>query len=955
VNPKNIPPVTYRRIMELICFIFGAIPFIFLPPATAQSFGSLQGQVFDPSGAVIPSVGITLTLSEDGRRLSTRSSRTGEYRFNSIPPGSYMFTAGAKGFAPFSKSNVLIIADHSQRLDVTLSLAVQHQDVTVSDEPTGVSVNPDENASAVVITGKDLDALSDDPQQLQNELQALAGPAAGPNGGQIYIDGFTGGQLPPKSSIREIRINQNPFSAEFDRLGYGRVEILTKPGSNKLKGHISSAGNDSSWNTAIPLASYRPTYYLYYLQGDISGPISKNASYASSIAYQNKQNQSIVNAVDPANISSTLNAVLPNPSTYLSANLRLDLQLGKNNTLTARDSITRTTQTGAGVGTLNLPTQSYNVENQENAFRVGDTAVINSHLINETRFQWRRIRNNQLSTYFSPTLTVQGAFTDGGNNLGTVRDHQDIFELQNYSTATAGNHTIRFGGRLRAYRDANYSTSGANGNYIFQSLSHFLSKTPDQYHGTVVNNPVARVMIFDGSLFYQDDWRWKPNLALSYGLRFESQNRISDHADWAPRLALTWAPGHAGKSPPKSVLRAGYGWFYNRFTVPNSFASSNGIPYVIQTIHQNGVNQQSYVINNPDFHDPAIPIPPGQLSDATDSLPAIYTIDPHFHAALDMQGGVGVDRQISKGFALNITYLYTRGVHQYLSNNVSAPAFDPSTYRVIGPPSDSSNYQFQSGGIYSQHQVIVTARTHLRHLSLNGIYTFNKATSDTQGVTSFPMIAQDPGLDYGRAGFDIRNRFFLLGSYTAPHGVVVAPILLAQSGTPYNLSIGNDVTDNNQFNARPTYGICGAQDVVRTSFGCLDGSPTGKGEKIVPYNLGVGPANVAFNLRISKVFGIGPRIESTSGTIGGQNNGSVNARGLSGGQTQVQLDATAPRRYSLTLVGSALNLFNIVNLGTPNGVLNSSLFGHTQSVAGAPFGSPTPGNRTFLLQAQFSF
>ena len=148
---------------------------------------------------------------------------------------------------------------------------------------------PENNANAIIIKGKDLDALSDDPDELQSELQALAGPAAGPNGGEIYIDGFTGGQIPPKSSIREIRINQNPFSAEFDRLGYGRIEIFTKPGTDKLHGQIESRGNDSAFNSQNPILNanlkpgeaplQEPSYYSYNFNGNVGGPLTKNSSY----------------------------------------------------------------------------------------------------------------------------------------------------------------------------------------------------------------------------------------------------------------------------------------------------------------------------------------------------------------------------------------------------------------------------------------------------------------------------------------------------------------------------------------------------------------------------------------------------------------------------------------------------------------------------------------------------
>jgi hypothetical protein len=169
------------------------------------------------------------------------------------------------------------------------------------------------------------------------------------------------------------------------------------------------------------------------------------------------------------------------------------------------------------------------------------------------------------------------------------------------------------------------------------------------------------------------------------------------------------------------------------------------------------------------------------------------------------------------------------------------------------------------------------------------------------------------------------------------------------------LVIGNDLTENNQFNARPTYGVCGQPSVVSTPYGCLDTDPVGKGERIVPYGAGTGPANFVMHMRVSKVIGIGPEIKGAKGAQGMQGNGSVNGRGLSGGQAQPKLDATVARKYSLTLIGGALNIFNIVNLGTPNGTLSSPLYGKTQSLAGGPFGSPTPGNRAVFIQALFSF
>jgi hypothetical protein len=619
------------------------------------------------------------------------------------------------------------------------------------------------------------------------------------------------------------------------------------------------------------------------------------------------------------------------------------------------------------VGTLNLPSQAGSSLNQENTVQVGDTILVNETLVNEVHLEWRRMRNSSSANSPDPTVNVQGSFIGGGYSSGAVQDHQDDFEIQDKSTATAGKHTLRFGADMRIYRDANYSESGANGTYMFTTLQEYEQGTPTLYTATVINNPLVRATVADGSLYFQDDWKINPNFVLGLGLRYEGQNWIADHNDWAPRIAFAWSPWHSGSAPAKTVVRAGYGWFYNRFTVPNSFNSLAGTPYVITALHDNLVNQRSYTVATPNAAFPnnqfnatnPAPIPAYLLPSATGSTPTYHTIDPHFHAAIDMQGGIGVDRQITKLITGNITYLYTQGVHQYLTNNVTAPDFDPASYTITGTTPALYNYQFQSGAVYKQSQIIATVSARLKHLTMNTNYTYGVAKSDTQGVNSFPSVAANPGLDYGRATFGIRHQLVWMGSYSAPKAITVAALIAAQSGIPYNLTIGSDLTGNNQFNARPTYGTCDGSDpdVVTTQYGCLDTNPAGKNERIMPYGAGIGPANSILLMRASKVIGIGPRLktaaENDNSTIHSSN--SVQGRGLSGGGATIHLDAAAPRKYSLTLAVGANNVFNQVNLAPPNGVLNSRLFNQTQSLANGPYGAPVPGNRTVFLQSNFSF
>ena len=234
--------------------------------------------------------------------MTVQTDSQGMYEFKRLPPGKYTLNVIAEGFTVYENDNV-DIAGQPLRLNVQLTIAVQEQKIQVSDTAPTVDVNPANNAGAIVLSGKELEALPDDPDELQSDLEALAGPSAGPNGGQMYIDGFTAGQLPPKSSIREIRINQNPFSSEYDKLGYGRIEIFTKPGTDKYHGQFYVDGNDSAFNAPNPFAGPEPGYDSTQYSGNLGGPLGKKASFFFNIERRNINDLAAINAVtlDPTN------------------------------------------------------------------------------------------------------------------------------------------------------------------------------------------------------------------------------------------------------------------------------------------------------------------------------------------------------------------------------------------------------------------------------------------------------------------------------------------------------------------------------------------------------------------------------------------------------------------------------------------------------------------------------
>jgi len=957
----------------------------FLPTLARAQSASLSGKVTDQTGAVIPQATVTVT-SATGVQSTTTTNQEGSFAINTLAPGTYTVSAGAKGFTTLQRSGIALTSGDRQTLNLTLEVHVEQEKVDVQAEGTNLDVGASSNASSLVIKGKELEALSDDPDELQSELQALAGPAAGPNGGQIYIDGFTGGQLPPKSAIREIRINQNPFSAQYDKLGYGRIEILTKPGSDHYHGQFFFNDNNAIFNSKNPYVPTKPDYNSEMFDGNFGGPVSKKASFFIDASRRNMNEFSAISPVNPADPSGLpLQQSIASPRTRTSFSPRFDYQLTTNNTLTVRYQLTHDSDQNSGLGSFSLPSQAYNLNETEHTLQISDTQILGPKVVNETRFQFQRETNHQLPQGFGPEVEVQGAFTFGENSEGLVRTTQNNYELQNYTSITHGNHLIKFGARLRGITSTEYTNSNFNGTFIFspvfnngtvvasalqayesavagncQSGSNYNPQSCPTQFSIVTGSPQVSVGWFDAGLYAEDEWRAKPNLSFTYGLRFESQNNIGDHADFAPRVGLAWGIGSNGKGTPKTVLRAGFGIFYDRF----------GYNLVQQAELLNGVTQQSVTVKNPQFYT-TVPSFSSLQSLAT-AAPTIYQVSPNLRAPYTMQSAVSVERQVTKSATVSLTYLNSRGEHSFYIDNVNAP------FVLGGPTPNGANenlYQYDSGGIYRQNQLIANARLNAgRRVSLFGFYTLSYAksntasgggaggffTSGTTTMASFLSNQYDPLADYGRAAFDVRHRAFIGGNVSLPYAFSLSPFVIINSGQPYNLTTGQDSNGDSIFNDRVWLATSNT-DVSCTSRSSFSFTDTGFGQ--VPSNYCTAAANATFNLRLSKTFGFGRETKGGSGwgdggmrgPRGGGPGGGLGPRGLSGGGgNPFSFGATTNRRYSLTFSISARNLFNTLNPGPPVGNLSSPLFGQPIMIGGGPFGSAS-ANRRIDLQVRFAF
>ena len=1013
------------------------------PPAsrrtTARGTGSVTGVVKDDTGGIIPNAVVTLTDANGGTQV-VNTGGDGSYVFRGVAPGTYTVSTTFKGLEQAGVVLISVTAGQPATGNVLMNPATEKQEITVTESVNNtVSTDPANNVGALVLKSEDLAALPDDPDDLQADLQALAGPSAGPGGNQIYIDGFTGGRLPPKESIREIRINSNPFSAEFDKLGFGRIQIFTKPGSDKFHGQAYYGISDDVWNARNPFLQTSPPFRSQLFGGNVSGPISKKGSFFIDVERRNIDDDGIIVASvlpsvvgiassNPFSILNDYNAFQPTPQRRTTVSPRIDYQLNNNNTLSLRYSYLQNDRSLTGVGGFNLPSAGYSENSGENSVQVVETAVLGPHAVNETHFQYDHDVTNynsvsatcmgatptsaNVASVCQPTINVSQSFVLNGNPFyGKSYDTDAGYEFQNYTSLTHGNHVTKFGIRIRATSLDDYSLQGFNGQFTFSGgqvspigadglpiLGAPLQQVSSiQQYSTLqqlqaANVPFSTIQAagygpsrytinqgkpdvslnqLDFGPFVQDDWRVKPNLTVSLGLRWEGQTNIGDKSDWAPRVAFAWSPSTKGKNGSKTVIRGGWGMFYDRFAILN----------VLNAYRFNGSNEQSYVVNDPSSY----PARPSITQSNLGSNNSIDVIDSHLHSPYIMQTAIGVERQLTRRTTLSLNYTNSRGNHELRTVDINAPLVDAANLyppastsggsgTVIGTrpnPALGNVYLYESSGIFRQNQLITSVNSQIgRSVTLFTRYVFGHANSDTDGLSTQPANPYNFAGEYSRSTSDVHHFLFLGGSLTAKYGIRLSPFIIMRTGAPYNITTGTDAYQTNAFTARPTIASSSTPGAILSPLGLyLNPVPT-QGEAILERNAGNGPGFIGINLRLSKTWGFGTtKFSGTSGGAraggggpgggGGRGGGGRGGGGFGGGPGgggPGGMDGSTEHRFNLTLSANVRNILNHENLNTPNGSLTSPYRFQSLGISGG-FGAEATSSeqRRMDLQLRFSF
>lgn len=867
-----------KRIRSLTLFLSTVLAA--LSPAMAQTrgpSGTLRVVVQDQTGGILPGALLQIKGTESGNGhvalADVPTDAQGIATVRDLPPGKYSVAVSFPGFETRVLPEVRVRAGDNTR-DVTLAIQRHDENVSVGRDPATSASDPNSSRFSNVLSREQIDALPDDPDEMEKVLKEMAGPGA-----TIRVDGFRGGKLPPKSQIRSIRFSSGLFAAENHGGGMTFVDIATAPGIGPLRGGLDFAFRDDALNARNAFVPEKGPEQTQQYTFNMSGTLLKDrTSFSLSAGGASLYDSANVFAATP---DGSRAAPLRRPSDRVNFSGRLDHGLTKSHTLRAMFQQNDTDQRNLGVGSFDLSDRAYARTTRDSMFRLSESGPLSKTWFAETRLQVRWSTADTASQLDSPTLRVLDAFTSGGAQQDGGRDATEIEFASNIDWAR-GKHALRMGTLVEGGWFRSDSRTNYLGTYTFASLADYQAGRPATYTRRI-GDPLVHYSQWQAGVFVQDDWRARKNLTLSAGLRAEAETHLDDRWNVAPRAGFAWSPFANGKT----TIRGGGGIFYD-WLEAQTFE---------QILRVDGLRQQDLIVRNPGYPDPF-------AGDATQQvLPTSkYVLSPDLVMPTRAMINVGVSQQLTPKLLVNANYNHTEGRNRFRGRNINAPMANG-----LRPDTAFGNVtQVESTATLRGDTLNLGVNLNLpqRRTFLFANYASIHQRNDADGPFSLPADSYNLAAEWGPASGAPSYVASAMLSTNVWRNVRVTLNGSMQSGPVYNITTGRDDNGDTVFNDRPA--------------GVGRNSERGKGL----WDVGA---------RLSYAFGFGDRDTAAGGGHGmiGQRVIMGGPGGDAGGLMTALGGASGAenKRLRIELFASAQNLFNHTNPVGYSGVMTSPFFG----------------------------
>jgi outer membrane receptor protein involved in Fe transport len=742
---------------------------------------TLRGVVRDQTGAVLQ--GARLQLADESGGAIVRTVTTdarGEYLIDRVPPGAYALKVEFEGFRPATVRLRVAPRRSPSAQTIVLELASQKQEITVNAGDDVLAATANANRDAVVLDDKELKNLPIFDRNIVGTLSRFLDASAMGNGGvTLVVDGMEARKVGvAPSAIQQVKVNQDPYSAEFPRPGRGRIEVITKAGADKFSGSMDLTFRDAHLNARDPFAETRPPEQRRIYEGVFGGPVfdGKHTSFLFTLDRSEENQQAIVVADGPA---GPIHGIVPQPDRGLELSASLTHQKGKRHTLSLRFTNEADRTRNQGVGGTTLAESGVDERGHEAQIILGARSVLTGRLLNEFRLLVGHETGSTLSLHPGRHIVVLDAFTAGGAQAdqSTTEDH---FNLAESITYVRGKHLVKGGFQVPDFSRRGFDDrSNRDGTFTFSSLDDYALGRPLSFAQQQGDGHLVFLQKVFGA-FVQDQISVNDRFSVTPGIRYDWQNIFTDNNNFAPRVSLAWA------FDKKTAIRGGAGVFYDR-------AGDGPIREVLRSREERLLR---VILLSPSYPDPF-----GSGTSAA-TVRSIVTLAPDIQIPYTIQFGAGLERIVAKGTTVAVNYLGARGVDLFRSHDVNAPP--PPLYLARPNALFGQIRQIESTGRQIAHSLQVIGRGRLAPRVKGSVqYTIATARNDTNGINALPANNSDLASEWGRASFDQRHKLEALlqlkGGEWADFGVAVS----LASGRPYSLQTGRDDFHSGQTNARP--------------------------------------------------------------------------------------------------------------------------------------------------------